>query len=384
MRWPVSDPYGAFLPGPRAVRAPTGPGPLDELSIAVKDLIDLCGARTDAGGPGWGSAPAAYDAPAVARLRAAGAAIAGKTVTDEVAFSLEGANPHYPPTINPSDPGALSGGSSSGSAVAVAAGLVDGALGTDTGGSVRVPAAFWGIFGFRPSHGAVSLAGVTPFAASFDTVGWLARDADTLARIGDVLLDAYAPEITDIRLAANTLALADADVAAAVRAHAAFMVTGPPVAVLPDDWRDLRRAYAALQAADIRAALAEALAHRSRLLSPVAAARFAEALHDDPEGVAEARAIRAAATARLDAILPPGRATIVPTAPVARLARDAAPSTLGAFYPRALALCAVAGRAGAPQGTMPLDRGAGLSLIARPGADRALLGLMTRLTKDAR
>ena len=103
-------------------------------------------------------------------------------MTDELAFSLEGRNVHYPDLINPICPDRLPGGSSSGSAVAVAAGQTDFALGTDTGGSVRVPANFLGLFGFRPSHGALSLDGVVPFAPSYDTVGWLARDAALLAR----------------------------------------------------------------------------------------------------------------------------------------------------------------------------------------------------------
>ena len=136
---------------------------------------------TGAGNPDWAARqkPAATSAPAVERLLRAGATLVGKTMTDELGFSLEGENAHYGTPVNPRCPDRLPGGSSSGSAVAVAAGLADLGLGTDTGGSVRVPASFCGLYGCRPSHGRVPLEGVVPFAPSYDTVGLVARDADT-------------------------------------------------------------------------------------------------------------------------------------------------------------------------------------------------------------
>ena len=161
-------------------REPTGRARSDGLTFAVKDLIDVAGMRTGGGNPDVARAdsnrPRARRRRWNRRLRA-GATLIGKTITDELAFSLEGRNVHYGSPINPACPDRLPGGSSSGSAVAVAAGLADFALGTDTGGSVRVPANFVGVFGFRPSHGAISLDGVVPFAPSYDTIGWFARDA---------------------------------------------------------------------------------------------------------------------------------------------------------------------------------------------------------------
>jgi amidase len=136
--------FGAFVPGPRARLEPTASGPLDGLTFVVKDLIDVAGHVTGAGNPAWaaGQAPAARSAPVVEHLLRAGATLIGKTITDELGFSLEGENHHYGTPLNPRAPDRLPGGSSSGSAVAVAAGLADLALGTDTGGSVRVPASF--------------------------------------------------------------------------------------------------------------------------------------------------------------------------------------------------------------------------------------------------
>jgi amidase len=185
-----SDEHGAWVPGPRCERPPLADGPLSGLRFGVKDLIDVEGAVTSCGNPDWAAlhGPARSDAPVVHTLREAGATVAGKTVTDEFAFSLEGDNVHHGTPRNPRASDRLPGGSSSGSAVAVAAGLVDFALGSDTGGSVRVPASFCGVYGFRPTHGALSLDGVMPFAPSYDTVGWFARDADLMLRIGRALL----------------------------------------------------------------------------------------------------------------------------------------------------------------------------------------------------
>ena len=153
-------------------------GPLAGLTFAVKDAIDLAGFRTGAGNPDWSRThpPATATAPAVQAVLDAGASVVGKTITDELTFSLNGQNIHYGTPINPRAPGRIPGGSSSGSAVAVAGELVDFALGTDCGGSVRAPASYCGIFGMRPSHGRISTDGVFPLAPSFDTVGWFCRE----------------------------------------------------------------------------------------------------------------------------------------------------------------------------------------------------------------
>ena len=165
-------------------------GPLAGTSSVAKDLYDVQGYPTGAGNPDWERTHgmARETAPAVRRLLEAGATLVGKSCTDELAFSLDGINIHYGTPVNPRFPDRLPGGSSSGSVSAVAAGLVDFAMGTDTSGSIRVPASYCGVYGFRPSHGAVPLRGVVPLAPSFDTAGWLARNGRMLARCGRVLL----------------------------------------------------------------------------------------------------------------------------------------------------------------------------------------------------
>ncbi|KAK0601916.1 hypothetical protein LWI29_028740 [Acer saccharum] len=164
--------------------------PLKGLTFAVKDIFDVDGYVTGFGNPDWARthSSATSTAPAVLAMLQGGATSIGKTVMDEMAYSITGENKHYGTPMNPYALDRVPGGSSSGSAVAVGAKLVDFSLGTDTGGSVRVPASYCGIFGFRPSHGAVSTTGVIPMAQSFDTVGWFARDPTILNRVGRVLL----------------------------------------------------------------------------------------------------------------------------------------------------------------------------------------------------
>ncbi|PON43952.1 hypothetical protein TorRG33x02_332490, partial [Trema orientale] len=164
-----------------------------------KDIFDVDAYVTGFGNPDWARThPAATStAPAVLTILRAGATGVGKTVMDEMAYSINGENKHYGTPRNPCVPDRVPGGSSSGSAVAVGAGLVDFSLGTDTGGSVRVPASYCGIFGFRPSHDVISTSGVTPMAQSFDTVGWFSRDPVLLNRVGRVLLQL--PHLEPIR-----------------------------------------------------------------------------------------------------------------------------------------------------------------------------------------
>ena len=175
---------------------PNRKGKLSALTFAVKELYYVKGFVTGAGNPHWKNThPAAQvTAPAVEMLLNEGATLIGKTISDEMAFSLDGENAHYGTPLNPKCPDRIPGGSSSGSASAVADGLVDFALGTDTAGSMRIPASYCGIYGFRPTHGAVSLKGVHPMAPSFDAAGWFARTPDILAKVGSVLLGIEIPE----------------------------------------------------------------------------------------------------------------------------------------------------------------------------------------------
>src|SRR5580692_11803776 len=186
----MTDRTNAFVPGPR-IRIDGAPGgPLHGLSFAAKDLFDVAGHPTGGGNPDWARAnpiPTRH-AWAVQRLLDAGATLIGKTITDEVSLGILGENAFDGTPRNTKAPDRVPGGSSSGSAAAVAAGLCDTALGTDTGGSVRVPSSFCGLYGIRPTHGRLDTRGMMSQAPSSDTTGWFARDAETFARVSAAML----------------------------------------------------------------------------------------------------------------------------------------------------------------------------------------------------
>ena len=197
-------------------------GALSGVPLAVKDLFDVAGVPTRAGSAAFADEqPAAADAPVVARLRAAGAAIVGKTALHEVAFGTTGINEYEGTPRNPRDPDRICGGSSSGSAAAVAEGSAALALGTDTGGSVRIPAALCGVVGFKPRFARLSTEGVVPLAPSLDHVGLLARDVATVVAGFAVasptpVAPAAARPLRTLGLDARALASASEPVAAAV------------------------------------------------------------------------------------------------------------------------------------------------------------------------
>jgi len=168
--------------------------PLFSIPLGVKDLIDVAGLPTRAGSPRhFDATPALKDAPVVEKLKAAGALIFGKTNTHEIALGVTGINPHTGPVRNPHDPTRITGGSSSGSAAAVASGMVLGALGSDTGGSIRIPASLCGVVGLKPTYGRVSTRGVVPLSWNLDHVGPLAKSVEDAALLLNVIVG-YDPQ----------------------------------------------------------------------------------------------------------------------------------------------------------------------------------------------
>ena len=186
----ISDPLNAFCKDTNAYLEGAPGGLLSNMTFAAKDIFDIQGYVTGGGNPDWRASQVAAKetAWAVRILVDAGADMIGKTLTDEITRGIFGENAHYGTPVNANAPGRVTGGSSSGSAAAVAGGLVDFALGSDTGGSVRVPASFCGIYGLRPTHGRISLRGVLPQSSSYDTVGWFAREPEIFAKVGSVIL----------------------------------------------------------------------------------------------------------------------------------------------------------------------------------------------------
>jgi len=186
----MDDRYNAYIAKDLIVE-PYSKGELSNQTFSVKDVFSIKGYLNAAGNPDWFKSHQASEQTAnvIVKLLNQGAKLQGTTHTDELMYSLNGENYHFGTPDNPRAPGHIPGGSSSGSAVAVAGEIVDFALGTDTGGSVRIPSSYCGIYGIRPTHGTVSLDGVIPLAKSFDTVGWMARDPETLLKVGKILIE---------------------------------------------------------------------------------------------------------------------------------------------------------------------------------------------------
>jgi amidase len=384
--------------------SPTASGPLAGLSFAVKDLIDVAGRPTGCGNPTWRDThpPAAVHGVCVEQLLAAGAHCVGKTVTDEMAFSLIGENHFYGTPLNPAAPGRVPGGSSSGSASAVACGLADFALGTDTGGSVRVPASNCGIWGLRPSHGFVSVAGVMPFAPTFDTVGILARTADVLQRAAAVLLAGSitsGSERATIHLLEDAFALAEPEVRQVLeppieRLRALFDQRVQTVSLeeicgdrLGSQWETWRDTYCVLQWSEVGSSLGAWIAAECPQFGPATAGSF-KLVHDlDRRRVGEAIERREACYRDLRRALGPRDLLCIPTvpSPAPAKASNAQDRTSG-YYRKALSLTSLAGIGRLPQVTLPLARTAaspvGLSLIGAQGEDLFLIEVAAEIGRE--
>jgi amidase len=384
---------------------PTGPGPLDGLCFAVKDLIDVAGWKTGCGNPTWrdGHPPAVVNAVCLEQLLRAGARCVGKTVSDELAFSLLGENHFLGTPLNPRAPDRVPGGSSSGSASAVACGLVDFALGTDTGGSVRVPASNCGIWGLRPSHGFVSVAGVLTFAPTFDTVGILAPSAEVLTRVATVLLacaPAPAKQPGAVYLVREAFALADAEVQDAlteplrrlrsrfgerVRESSLGELTGDEPGASFETWCET---FCVLRWAEIRSCLGAWIADAGPDFGPATASNFELTDQLDRRRIAEAVERRERYYRRLHSFLGPHDVLCMPTTPALAPHKGDAPlrtsSGGSGYYPRALALTSVAGLGRLPQVSLPVASAGGvpvgLSLLARHGQDALLLEVARNLS----
>jgi amidase len=388
----MDDPYGAFCRDGQVTLKGAEKGPLHGLSFGVKDIFDIAGHRTGFGNPTWLEThpPATGTASAVQCLLDAGADMAGKTLTDEMAYSLTGENTHYGTPVNPKAPDRVPGGSSNGSVSAVAGGLVDLALGTDCGGSVRLPASYCGIFGMRPSLGRIPTDGIVPFSASFDVVGWFARDAGLLERAGRCLMsdDAPAPEPRRLIVADDAFALVDTSVSEALQPAVTRLAetvgNASQATVSPEGLPNWFETFRVIQASEIWANHGEWIGREKPELGRGIRERMEWASKVRPEDAAHGRQRRAAILARIDDVLGEGDVLCLPTSPrVAPLKNAPTDDIEVRFRHQAMCLLCISGLGGLPQISLPLASldglPLGLSIVARRGADTMLLALAERL-----
>ncbi len=388
----IHDTVRAFMPYPDVPVPRAASGPLAGMDFAVKDLFDVAGYATSGGQPfllamsGIKSATA----PTVQRLLDAGARFVGKTITDELAYSMNGQNAHFGSPLNCAAPERITGGSSSGSAAAVAARLCDFALGTDTGGSVRAPASHCGLVGLRPTQGRVSLRGALDLSPSFDTCGWFARDVSSFARVADVLLgDDDTPLPAAVRLLRPTdlWALLTPEVTAALGAACArvegVLGRAAPTRVVLDDVEAMFWHFRHLQGREAWQVDGPLIERYQPPLGSVVAQRFAWVRGISDEAVAAGVVYRQRLRTALARTLGRDGVLLMPTMPdvAPRIADDEA--GLEDYRNRATQMLCVAGLTGFPQLSLPLATrlGAplGLSLLGPPGSDRSLVGLAERI-----
>jgi amidase len=392
----ADDAVHAFVPYPPAPVAHATSGPLTGLTLAVKDIFDVAGYPTGCGQPTKlaMSGIKTATAPIVRRFLDAGARFAGKTHTVELAYSLNGINTHFGTPINPAAPGRVPGGSSSGSAAATAARLCDIGLGSDTGGSVRGPASYCGLFGIRPTHGRLPLAMTMPLADSLDTPGWFARDGRIFERVASAIFEADpAPLPAEPRLlkATDCFALAHDGARPAIEAVASRIDTmmAPLVETraAPGGFDPLYWAFRRIQGVEAWQSHGDFITRWKPALMPAIEDRFLYGRDLAKAEVKDAVAVRKAFRAAFRAMLGADGVLLLPTVPGAAPRLDATPDDLEADRAQALRLLCLSGLSGCPQVSIPvaLDQGApfGLSLIGPAGSDLSLVRLAVRVARAA-
>ncbi|MGH3365592.1 MAG: amidase [Nocardioidaceae bacterium] len=358
-------------------------GPLSGLTFAVKDVIDVAGAPTTAGNDFWARSHPAVTrhATVVQQLLDGGATLVGKAVSDELAFSINGSNPHHGTPINPAAPGHLPGGSSSGSASAVASGTCDFALGTDSGGSVRVPASYCGVFGLRPTWGTVDLHGIVPLTSSFDTVGWLARSIEVMDAVARYLLprtDRDRP-VRSVVPVAEAFALVATQVSGRLLSalDARFGNMAAPPRALGIDLREWASVRGVIQSYETWATHGTWASRHLDTLGAGVRGRLERCAETSKVEYEEARRWRRDACRRLESAVATDEVLCLPSAAGTPPALGAPAEDVAEQRERTFALTSVAGIWRSPQLSVPAGTvqrlPVGLGLLGRPGDDLRLL-----------
>ncbi len=391
------DRLNAFLDLPQVPVPSALSGRLDGLKLGVKDIFDVAGYKTGCGNPDkFAEAKIAERTmPAVQLLLDQGARFAGKTQMDELAFSLMGINAHFPAPVNSAAPDRVTGGSSSGSAAAVAGKLVHIAVGSDTGGSIRAPASFCGLIGLRTTHGRIPLEGAMPLAPSLDTFGWFADDIETYEAVGRILLVAdlhrgiLSRPVTVARLDALVIgreetAAYDRSREIVIQATREETFESPFQSTMDELYWCLRRLQA-YEAWQIHGAWIKA---KPRRFGPGIKERFEFGATVDRNTAHAEEVRRIAFRAELLEMLGRDGFLVLPTVPGAAPLKSAPHQEMQAYRERALRLLCLSGLSGFPQITLPIGEvhGApfGVSLLGPPNSDIALIRLGRRILEAAR
>lgn len=381
----IDDRLNAFCRDTDAYLEGATDRPLSGLTFAAKDIFDVAGYVTGGGNPDWKATHevAERTAWAVRVLVEAGATMVGKTLTDELTRGIFGENVHYGTPLNPRAPDRVPGGSSSGSASAVAGGLVDFALGSDTLGSIRVPASFCGLYGLRPTHGRIPLDGVLLQAPSYDTVGWFAPNAEIFSRVGAVLLQSEIAEARPHRLvmAEDAFEMADQTVVAAlqpvVEVVTSLIGNTTTERLAPAGLSGWLEQQVVLQSREAWESVRDWVDRVNPQLSFRVAKMYGAAGEISDAEVKAAKSDRTAVVKRMAEVLADGAVVCLPTTPAPAPLLGERLSTRQAIQSKLFALVTIASTAGMPQINLPLAEvnglPVGLSLIGARGSDEMLI-----------
>jgi amidase len=388
---PLVDNLDAFCKDTDAYLDGKPGGPLSGLTFAAKDIFDVAGHVTGGGNPDWKAThpPAERNAWIVETLVNAGAAMVGKTHTDELTRGILGENAHYGTPINTKAPDRVPGGSSSGSAAAVAGGLVDFALGSDTGGSVRIPASFCGLYGLRPTHGRIPLEGILMQAPSYDTIGWFARDAGTYAKVAAAVFQTEIPEFTPSRLviAQDAFEEADPEVSAVLLPIAekigALAGSSTTMRLSPNGLAEWATEQNVLQSEEAWDSVKDWIDQVNPRFSFWVSERYNLAISLTDTQLSEAAVFRDSVRARMDEVFSGGGFVCLPTAVVPAPLRGLPASAKKDVQGRLSRLTCIGGTTGRPQLSMPLGEvnglPVGLSIMGDRGSDEELIGFALRV-----
>ncbi|WP_332630814.1 amidase [Halalkalibacter flavus] len=382
----MKDRFNAFI-DENVIATPVKTGNLSGRTFAVKDVFDIEGVTSSVGNPDWlrTHSPAKKNASSIDQLLQEGATLQGTTITDELMYSLNGENFHYGTPINPKAPEHIPGGSSSGSAVAASSGVVDFALGTDTGGSVRIPAAYCGIYGFRPTHGLVSIDGVIPLAESFDTVGWMTADPQLLVEVGCVLIkeDRSFKEdkpFTKLLFGTDAWDLADErskQVLVTYKEKLKKLFKSEWLTIAEEGLQRWASCFRTLQGLEIWKNHGEWINEVNPSFGPDIAARFDWASTLREEDKPENLRLKETISTKLLEVLGDDQLLIIPTTPGEAPLCNLSGEEIEKRRSQTMQLSCIAGLAGFPQVTIPIEGKEGmpiaLSIIAGPNQDRRLL-----------
>ena len=388
---PLVDNRDAFCKDTEAFLAGKPGGPLSGLTFAAKDIFDVAGHVTGGGNPDWKAThpPAERNAWIVETLVNAGATMVGKTHTDELTRGILGENAHYGTPINTKAPDRVPGGSSSGSAAAVAGGLVDFALGSDTGGSVRIPASFCGLYGLRPTHGRIPLDGILMQAPSYDTIGWFTRDAEIYAKVAAAVFQTDIPEFTPSRLiiAQDAFEEADEEVSAVLLPIAkkigALAESSTAMRLSPNGLTEWAVQQNVLQSEEAWDSVKDWIDQVNPRFSFWVSERYNLAIGLTDAQLKEAAVLRERIRARMDEVFAGGGFVCLPTAVVPAPLRGQPASAKKDVQGRLSRLTCIAGTTGRPQLSMPLGEvnglPVGLSIMGDRGSDEELIGFARKI-----